>query len=128
MSDYDPPQAFRRSMRCARKAHRCCECGREIRPGAMYEYASGVWDGEPSAYKTCIGCATARNILVNVLGVDAVSFRGMCSALEEHWRELRSGILRRYSAEVAALFLGTVAGTLYAARLRWAERAEVRRA
>ncbi len=54
------PDALSRVMRKARKAHKCDECGLAIQPGTVYEYVSGIWDGEPSHYKTCEGCQILR--------------------------------------------------------------------
>lgn len=47
-------------VRTARKEHVCCECRDTIKPGDRYEYASGVWDGWPSSYKTCLSCVEIR--------------------------------------------------------------------
>lgn len=48
-------------MRTARKEHRCYECRETIKPGDRYEYFSGIWDGKPSAYKTCASCVEIRD-------------------------------------------------------------------
>jgi len=47
--------------RTARKEHQCYECREVIPIGAIYEYASGVWDRQPSSYKTCLSCVEIRN-------------------------------------------------------------------
>ncbi len=47
-------------MVVARKPHKCCECHREIAKGSRYERISGKWDGEFSAYKTCLDCVEIR--------------------------------------------------------------------
>jgi hypothetical protein len=44
------------SIRKARKPHRCCECGYEIKPGERYEHYWGKYDGETAAIDTCIIC------------------------------------------------------------------------
>ena len=56
--DYDGelPEAYREVMRKARKRHCCEECGCGISPGEQYQYASGVWGGEPESHKTCADC------------------------------------------------------------------------
>ncbi len=41
---------------CARKSHQCSECHRTIAPGEDYERASGKWDGNFAAFKTCAVC------------------------------------------------------------------------
>lgn len=47
-------------IRRARRAHVCCECGETIKPGDRYEYAAGCWDGDWSAFKTCLPCMRIR--------------------------------------------------------------------
>jgi hypothetical protein len=58
--DVDAPSCYREEERTARLAHRCCECTGEIKPGDRYQYASGVWDGAPSSFKTCLLCVAAK--------------------------------------------------------------------
>ena len=58
MSDY--PQAFYQVNRLSRKEHKCCECGQAITPGTKYEYSSGIWDGRPDSFKTCMSCVEIR--------------------------------------------------------------------
>lgn len=57
---FDAPEAFHCVWRKARKEHRCCECRHVILAGAIYEYASGIWDGSPNSYKTCDRCVRLR--------------------------------------------------------------------
>ena len=45
----------------ARKVHRCCEGGEEIKPGEKYEYVCGCWDHEFDVFKTCMTCRTIRH-------------------------------------------------------------------
>ena len=54
MSDF--PQAFQSFERKARKPHKCCDCGSEIKPKEVYQYSSGIWDGSPDSYKQCLPC------------------------------------------------------------------------
>ena len=65
------PSCFREIYRVARKRHKCCECGGIIEPLDVYQYISGVWDGEPESFKTCTPCVEARDFY------------------EEHFKELR---------------------------------------
>jgi hypothetical protein len=58
--DMESPGCQSTSIRKARKAHRCCECHEPILPGQRYEYTSGVWDGAPDAFKTCLACVAIR--------------------------------------------------------------------
>ena len=59
--DGDGPECGNTVVRKARKDHRCYECGETIAKGTRYEYVSGIWDGEPGAYKTCLSCVEIRN-------------------------------------------------------------------
>lgn len=52
----DIPSAFSTVTRKARKQHKCCECKKEIQPGELYQYSSGIWDGRPDSYKQCLNC------------------------------------------------------------------------
>lgn len=45
----------------ARKPHKCCECGAEIKPWDQYESVHAKWDGQVSTIKTCILCAKIRD-------------------------------------------------------------------
>lgn len=55
------PDCFKEKVVTARKKHRCDECYKDILPGEKYEYVTGIWDGEPSTYKTCLDCKSIRN-------------------------------------------------------------------
>lgn len=59
--DCNIPTAKREGLRTARKAHKCCECRDTIQPGEQYRYESGIWDGEPASFKTCLDCLDLRN-------------------------------------------------------------------
>lgn len=60
-NDGDGPSCFTEKIRTARKEHRCTECRETITIGAKYECVSGVWDGRPDRYKTCLSCVEIRN-------------------------------------------------------------------
>lgn len=62
MCDYDMPSAIVESVRKARKDHKCCECLMPIHKGSKYQHISGIWDNYPRSYKTCVSCATVRNL------------------------------------------------------------------
>ncbi len=70
MSDFETPSAFTETERKARKAHKCCECRQIIGIGEKYQYCSGIWDGVPDSYKTCLSCLTLRNDYVCKTGDD----------------------------------------------------------
>lgn len=67
-SDVDPPAVCRVERRRARRDYRCCECRRTIARGQRHEYVWGVWDGEPDSYRTCLGCAAARDHIADADG------------------------------------------------------------
>lgn len=58
--DYDSADIYASKVVVAKKVHTCCECGEVIRPGEKYEYASGLWEGSWSHYKTCEICLRIR--------------------------------------------------------------------
>lgn len=58
----DWPSCYKEIIRTARKEHKCYECYRKILPGEQYEYVSGIWDGVPESYKTCIDCKRLRDV------------------------------------------------------------------
>jgi len=58
--DYDTMDFSETKIVKARKAHKCCECREEIKPGEQYEHAKGVYDGSWSSWKTCITCTRIR--------------------------------------------------------------------
>ena len=57
----EQPVCMSTIMRKARKIHRCCECGGEIKVKDSYQYTSGIWDGRPSSFKQCKTCAEVFN-------------------------------------------------------------------
>jgi hypothetical protein len=59
-NDGDGPSCSSEYVRTARKEHVCHECRKPIVRGQRYEYASGVWDGRPSSFKTCLLCVEIR--------------------------------------------------------------------
>jgi hypothetical protein len=63
--DYDPADVYSPTIRTARKAHRCDECGGEVAPGEKYENTFGVWSGDASTWKTCAHCLELRTWVHN---------------------------------------------------------------
>lgn len=43
-----------------RKAHKCCECKRDIPKGSRCERTSGKWEGKFSTDHTCLDCMNIR--------------------------------------------------------------------
>ena len=68
MFDGITPQAFCETKRKAKKEHKCCECKEIISKGEIYIYSSGIWDGEPNSYKTCLTCESVRNEYIKSTG------------------------------------------------------------
>lgn len=58
--DGDSASPYLEQWRTARKPNRCCECLRTIEPGQPYQFVSGCWDGDWSAYRTCADCYHIR--------------------------------------------------------------------
>lgn len=67
MCDCERPSCSVETLRTARAPHKCCECRAAIYPGETYEYVSGIWDGAPSSYHTCMPCAELRAGVVRSL-------------------------------------------------------------
>lgn len=60
-NDGDGPSCSSSVTRTARKEHTCTECRAPIPKGTKYQYASGVWDGRPDSFKTCLLCVEIRD-------------------------------------------------------------------
>ena len=59
--DDESPSCCKQTVRRARKEHQCTECYEAITRGQKYEHVSGIWDGSPSTYKTCMSCVEIRD-------------------------------------------------------------------
>jgi hypothetical protein len=68
-------------VRKARKEHTCCECDLKIQPGQSYEVISGVWDGQPQEFKTCLSCMQIRDHFQ----CDGFQFETLWRDLEENF-------------------------------------------
>jgi hypothetical protein len=55
------PDFFVSKIVRSRKAHKCCECHQDIKPGEEYEKVTGKWDGKISTFKTCHICVLIRD-------------------------------------------------------------------
>ena len=64
--DFDGPEAYRETVRKARKEHRCYACGETIRRGDRYRYTSGVWDGRGESFRHCLQCAAILSHLTDM--------------------------------------------------------------
>jgi hypothetical protein len=56
MCDFDPPELYTEHHRTARKAHRCCECGKTIQRGESHRQVRGKWCGDWWDARTCSHC------------------------------------------------------------------------
>lgn len=111
------PSCSTTQIRAARKQHKCCECREPIMPGARYEYTSGIWDGQPSSFKTCLLCVEIRNHFACTSGWE---FGAVWEQLEESFfPDMKAGgpCMQGLSPEAKA--------KLFDRRLRWAEYWEV---
>jgi len=80
--DFEMPQAFHQANRLSRKEHKCCECGQTISAGEVYEYSSGVWDGKPDSFKTCLSCVEIRDEYTTSTG-EPTAFGELGSTIHE---------------------------------------------
>lgn len=83
--DADRPDAYAEAWRKARKKHQCCSCEYVIKPGEMYHYTSGIWDGTPDSFKHCHRCWTMVQVLIKENYPDVVDLRLDCG---ESWDDL----------------------------------------
>lgn len=51
---------FHQAAVCARKDYTCSECERPIVKGTIHQVAKMLYEGEWSAYRTCLVCAEIR--------------------------------------------------------------------
>ena len=86
--DLDMPSFSNNVIRRAAKPHVCEECGDAILKGDRYEYASGMWDGEFMAFKTCLVCVEVRTAFT--CGGYAITqlWENMRDEMFPHWNEL----------------------------------------
>ena len=62
-------RVYRERDRCARKSHRCDECGRTIFVGETYVYRGGIIaEGDPLFYKACAHCEVLVRWLSDTCG------------------------------------------------------------
>lgn len=59
--DWTGPSCLSVTIRKAAKDHRCCECHVVIPKGDQYEETTGVWDGRPDRFRTCLSCKYLRD-------------------------------------------------------------------
>jgi hypothetical protein len=102
----------------ARKPYTCCECHEPIPQNQKYEYFTGIWDGSPSMYRTCLSCAEIRNHFACKNGW---TFEMLWEQLEEYFfPDMKAGgpCMKGLSPEAKA--------RLFERRLKWLERFEDR--
>ena len=81
-NDFEGPSCYAQTFRKARKTHRCYECHSEIRRGDRYEEVTGVWDGRPDRFRTCLDCVSVRDAFF----CDGFEYGGVWEYLHEHLR------------------------------------------
>lgn len=102
--DFDAPSAYREVWRRALRSHRCCECDRGIAAGAVYHYASGVWDGRGDSHKTCIRCASVRDALARAQPGRGWVFGGLQDELGDFYRDAPTRTQKVEVAQAARAF------------------------
>jgi len=80
----DGPEASTTSTRKARKSHVCCECAETINRGDKHEHVSGIWNGEPSRFRTCLTCVEIRDAFF----CDGWEYGSVLQALSDHLCDL----------------------------------------
>lgn len=95
--DVERPSAFRQIHRKARVQHKCCECKSDIPRGTVYEYSSGIWEGRPYSFKTCLLCVELRDGYT--INTDC------CAAFRELRSDLQNMLYRDYGVEDLAVDL-----------------------
>lgn len=86
----------------ARKDHKCLECSRPILKGTEYERASGKFDGEVFADKTCMDCAHIRDGLSCGESVPAGT---LWESINEVFGEITTGCLTKVETASAKAYL-----------------------
>ena len=87
VDDYDTADFHKSVKRKAIKEHKCCECGRTIERGEIYEYVSAKYDGRIDTFKTCLDCLSIRDVFF----CNGWLYEGMKEALWEHLLEMSFG-------------------------------------
>lgn len=111
--DYEQPSVFRTDNRCARKPHRCCECGRTIRPSESYEHVWGIWGGKPDTFDSCHVCVSLREYVTAHVPCFCWNYGNM--------REEAIETLREYADQAGGLFFGGARLYVKARQLRNAQ-------
>jgi hypothetical protein len=53
----EAPDIFESRIVVGRKLYHCCECLKLIERGERHQHTKGLWDGEWSAFRTCLDCS-----------------------------------------------------------------------
>jgi len=85
--DYEPPAFFDQEDYVARKEHRCCECGRLIRPGERYNRTVGKWDGLFKTFRRCSHCDLVVDSLKTRLPCYCDSFGGLWETIGDGYMD-----------------------------------------
>lgn len=83
----EQPSCYCHETPMARRAHQCCECRGEIKPGEIYHRHHGVWDGEGATYKVCADCEALKDDCDRGVGNydDRTCFEGLRETVSGHW-------------------------------------------
>lgn len=99
--DAEPIEAFSQKQCKARRDHKCCECGRPIRRGDVYENVTGFDDDGPLSFKTCEACQRLREYVeaeeFEECGEGVVPYGILIEAAHEHAQALPGAAQREWS-------------------------------
>jgi hypothetical protein len=82
------PEAFLFRQPKANKEHTCGECKRIIKKGETYVKESGIWEGRPNTYKTCLDCLSLRRAFFD----QGWYFEEIICSLKEHISDLDGAV------------------------------------
>lgn len=82
IDDGEPFNCSRHATPRARKEHPCCECGRMIQRGEVYDFVRGYGEGGWQEYKTCTHCLAAATWLT--VECNGYCLGGIAEDLIEH--------------------------------------------
>jgi hypothetical protein len=67
------PDVYEEKLVTAKKAHKCYECLREIKPTDQYTIIKGLWEGKWHNFKICQKCIEIRDFLLDVQSIDCLN-------------------------------------------------------
>jgi len=74
-----------RTVKRARKSHKCTECGRQIQAGESYRVHTWIYDGQFDSSKSCAHCMVAEDWLTE--NCSGYLIHGVWEDINEHCQE-----------------------------------------